>query len=87
MKALIVRSRAALGGAARRLGGRRNPLPDSADPLEDLVEVLGPLGVRGVVRSAVELFGTYGDSQDVLSTVQVDRLCVAAEHFAACEGW
>ncbi|MFB6887581.1 hypothetical protein ACFCY8_42950 [Streptomyces noursei] len=49
--------------------------------LGDLVDVLGALGVRGAVRSAVELYGTYGDPDDVLSTTQVDQLCLAAEHF------
>ncbi|GGX54501.1 hypothetical protein [Streptomyces noursei] len=49
--------------------------------LDDLVDVLGALGVRGAVHSAVELFGTYGDPDDVLSTTQVDQLCLAAEHF------
>ncbi|MFH0246350.1 hypothetical protein ACGRHY_28915 [Streptomyces sp. HK10] len=57
------------------------PRSREADPLDDLVDVLGPLGVRGAVRSAVELYGTYGDPSDVLSSTQVDQLCAAAEHF------
>lgn len=83
MKTLTVRSRAALGGAMRRLGRNCRALPDAYDPLGDLVDVLGPLGVRGAVRSAVELFGTYGDPEDVLSAAQADQLCAAAEHFDA----
>ncbi|WP_019061449.1 hypothetical protein [Streptomyces prunicolor] len=51
--------------------------------LAELVQALGPLAVRGLVRSAVELFGTYGDHHDVLSITQVDQLCAAATLFDA----
>ncbi|MEU6331555.1 hypothetical protein ABZ851_30390 [Streptomyces sp. NPDC047049] len=57
------------------------PCSCDAAALDDLVDVLGALGVRGAVRSAVELFDTYGDPNDVLSTTQVDQLCAAAAHF------
>lgn len=51
------------------------------DALADLIEALGPLAVRGAVRSAVELFDNYGDPNDVLSTTQVDQLYAAADLF------
>ncbi|MDJ0347213.1 hypothetical protein QMK19_39075 [Streptomyces sp. H10-C2] len=50
--------------------------------LAGLLEALGPLGVHGAVRSAVELYGASGDPHDLLSGTQVDQLCAAAEHFA-----
>jgi hypothetical protein len=62
-------------------GCHDHPCTCDADALAELVEALGPLAVRGLARSAVELFGTYGDPHDVLSTTQVDQLCAAADLF------
>lgn len=62
-------------------GCKNRPCTCDEEALADLVEALGPLSVRGAVRSGVELFGTYGDPHDVLSTAQVDQLCAAAELF------
>ena len=62
-------------------GCNGHPCTCDDDALAELVEALGPLAVRGAVRSAVELFGTYGDPHDVLSVRQVDQLCAAADLF------
>ncbi|MEV7885154.1 hypothetical protein ACWD3I_25485 [Streptomyces sp. NPDC002817] len=62
-------------------GCKGAPCTCDDDALADLIEALGPLAVRGAVRSAVELFGTYGDPHDVLSSTQVDQLCAAADLF------
>ncbi|MFD9040854.1 hypothetical protein [Streptomyces bottropensis] len=64
-------------------GCNNHPCTCDDDALADLIEALGPLAVRGAVRSAVELFGTCGDPHDVLSTTQVDQLCAAADFFNA----
>ncbi|MET8768586.1 hypothetical protein [Streptomyces sp. NPDC004658] len=53
------------------------------DPVQDLLDILGPWGLRGAVRTAVELYGTYGDPDDVLSTTQVEQLRLASAHFDA----
>ncbi|MFF4205604.1 hypothetical protein ACFYZ8_33705 [Streptomyces sp. NPDC001668] len=52
-------------------------------PVQDLLDVLGPWGLRGAVRTAVELYDTYGDPDDVLSTTQVEQLRLATAHFHA----
>jgi hypothetical protein len=50
-------------------------------PVQCLLDVMGPWGLRGAARSAVELYVTYGDPQDVLSSTQVEQLHLAAAHF------
>ncbi|MEW2434299.1 hypothetical protein AB0952_08960 [Streptomyces caniferus] len=80
-EALVKRGFSPLPAGERCVFGACSGATAFPDDLDDLVEVLGHLGVRGAVRSAVELFGTYGDPDDVLSTTQVDQLCAAAEHF------
>lgn len=52
-------------------------------PVQDLLDILGPWGLRGAVRTAVELYTTYGDPDDVLSTTQVEQLHRATAHFGA----
>jgi hypothetical protein len=59
------------------------PAPAEDDPLAGPLNALTPLGVLGALRSAVELYGEYGDRNDVLSSTQIDQLCALAEHFDA----
>ncbi|MFJ8676764.1 hypothetical protein [Streptomyces sp. NPDC093589] len=80
-EALVKRGFPPLPAGERCVFGARSGAAALPDDLDDLVVVLGHLGVRGAVRSAVELFSTYGDPDDVLSTTQVNQLCAAAEHF------
>lgn len=50
-------------------------------PLAGPLSVLGPLGLLGALRAAVELYGDNGDPNDVLSISQVEQLTALAEHF------
>jgi hypothetical protein len=52
-------------------------------PVQDLLDILGPWGLRGAVRTAVELYDAYGDPDDLLSTTQVEQLRLATDHFGA----
>ncbi|MFE4497106.1 hypothetical protein ACFRKD_32140 [Streptomyces niveus] len=61
--------------------GADGPPESDTKALDDLLSILGPLDLRGALRSAVELYGEYGDRNDVLSSAQVENLGVLAEHF------
>ncbi|MGW1976638.1 hypothetical protein [Streptomyces sp. NPDC001889] len=77
-------------GCVRGLSGPARPVCDAPAcrtcPIDDLLDLLGPLGLRGVVRSAVELYGTCGDPAGILSTTQIDQLCSVAEHLDRHDG-
>jgi hypothetical protein len=51
------------------------------NPLTGPLSVLAPLDLLGALRAGVELYGEYGDDNDVLSAAQVEQLSTLAEHF------
>ena len=66
---------------------QREVKPESGvlDALDDLLDLMSGLDLRGALRAGTELWAETGDPQDVLSASQRDNLSALRRHFTSLD--
>ncbi|WP_433856680.1 hypothetical protein [Streptomyces kronopolitis] len=61
------------------------PEPGALDALDDVLDLMSDLDLRGALRAGTELWAETGDPQDVLSSSQRDNLDALRRHFTSLD--